>query len=87
MLGNSVVGAEAEQGVHPLPGHRTGEARCVPGWPRFGAERRRRMEGRSSQGVLQVMLLLAAVGARVGWEITCSPLEEIWGWSRILNDA
>lgn len=86
-LGSSVVGAEAERGVHPQPGHGTGEARRVPGWPSFGAERRRRMEGRRLQGVVQVMLLLPAAGARMGWEVTCPPVEEIWRWSRTRNDG
>lgn len=44
-------------------------------------------DGRRSQGVAQVTLLPAAVGARMGWEVTCPPLEEIWGRSRTLNDS
>lgn len=73
-------------------GSSPGAGEALPGRPRFGAERRRRRrmmggmkEGRS-QGVAQVMLLPAAVGARMGWEV-CTPLEEIWGWSRTLNDG
>lgn len=70
-VGCSAVGQRRSEGS------RVAEARC-------GEEEE---DGRRSQGVAQVTLLPAAVGARMGWEVTCPPLEEIWGRSRTLNDS
>lgn len=84
MPGSSCWGQGQSQGF--VPGGSAGVAQV---WCREEEEDGRkegRQEGRS-QGVAQVMLLPAAVGARMGWEVTCAPLEEIWGWSRTLNDG
>lgn len=79
-------GTGRAKGFIPVRGARSrrGSAGVAEVWCR---EEEEEEDGRRSQGVAQVMLLPAAVGARTGWEVTCPPLEEIWGRSRTLNDG